>query len=376
MRVGISSVGRAWLVAALAGLVLNANGAVARWGKDYLPNVEVVTQDGNKVRFYDDVLKDKITVISFIYTTCRDICPLITARMAQVYQQLGAAAGRDVHFVSISIDPENDTPEKMKEHAEAFRSDPNWLFLTGEKANVDLVRHKLGERSRKLTEHAAQVMLYNDRTGEWSRDSAFADLGALALAIRSMDPAWQAATGGSGQHAAHLRQSDAKMSADLPGQALFVKACAACHTIGQGDRVGPDLKDVSQRRERSWLLRFVGTPSRLHAEKDPTALALAAAFPKVRMPNLQMSDADVVDLLSYIDARSFAAVAPGGHAGHAEHDHAAGHKHGHSAHEVQTGGAGSHDHAAHAQQSHDHSGHHGSHAHGPSGTNAPAAATR
>lgn len=358
-------IGRAWLTAAVAaGLTLAAGVAEARWGKDYLPNVEVVKQDGKRVRFYDDVLKDKITVISFIYTTCRDICPLITARMAQVYEQLGAAAGRDVHFVSISIDPENDTPEKMKEHAEAFRSDPNWLFLTGEKANIDLVRHKLGERSRKLTEHAAQVMLYNDRTGEWSRDSAFADLGALALAIRSMDPAWRATTGGSGQHAAHLRQSDAKMSSDLPGQALFVKACAACHTIGQGDRVGPDLKDVSQRREKSWLMRFVRTPSRLHAEKDPTALALAAAYPKVRMPNLQMSDADVVDLLSYIDARSFAAAAPEGHAGHAGHDQAA---HGHSAHQHPHG---SHDHTAHSE--HGHHANHG-HGHGHPGAGAPAA---
>lgn len=280
--------------------------ASSRWGKDYLPNVTLVTQEGKSVRFYDDVLAGKIVVISFIYATCRDICPLITARLAQVYESLGEAAGREIHFVSISIDPLNDTPAKLKQHADAFRSDQKWLFLTGTKVNIDLVRHKLGERSRALSEHAANVMLYNDHTGAWSRDSAFADAGALAFAIRSMNPDWRdtsatsAAVGGG--------RVEASKSKEWPGQSLFVKACASCHTIGQGDRVGPDLHGVTARRERTWLSEFIQHPSRLHANQDPTALALAAAYPKIRMPNLQVSPSDVNDLLAYIDARTYKAT--------------------------------------------------------------------
>jgi cytochrome oxidase Cu insertion factor (SCO1/SenC/PrrC family) len=131
------------LLALLCALnVVSSKGAEAksRWGKDYLPNVELTTQEGQQVRFYDDVIRGKRVVISFIFTSCRDICPLITARMAQIYEQLGEAAGRDVHFVSISIDPVTDTPARLKDHADAFRSDPRWLFLTGKPENINIVR--------------------------------------------------------------------------------------------------------------------------------------------------------------------------------------------------------------------------------------------
>ena len=81
-----------------------------RWGKDYVPNVPVVTQDGKTLNFYDDLIKDKIVVFSFIYTSCKDICPLATARLAEVQDKLGDRIGRDIFFYSISIDPEHDTP--------------------------------------------------------------------------------------------------------------------------------------------------------------------------------------------------------------------------------------------------------------------------
>lgn len=362
---------RAAVAVAAAGLLLAMQAAApalakSRWGKDYLPNVELVTQEGKTVRLYDDVFKGKIVVVGFIYTTCLDICPLITARMAQVYEQLGEAAGRDIHFVSISIDPVTDTPEKLKTHAEAFRSDPNWVFLTGDPKNIELVRYKLGERSRKLSEHQGMVMLYNDRTGEWSRDSVFADLGALEIAIRSMDPKWRDST---------VRAAEAQLAApatgtgaahpvvDLPGQALFVKACASCHTIGHGDRVGPDLRDVSARRERAWLLRFMQKPATLHAGKDPIALALAAAYPKVRMPNLKLSASDATDLLSYLDARSFAVTEGGKRNAANGQGHAAHHHHGHGGH-VHSPSGGNGQHSGHEGHGTDHgrhgyeSGHH------------------
>ncbi|MBU1212264.1 MAG: SCO family protein [Alphaproteobacteria bacterium] len=306
------------------GVATDRTAHAARWGKDYLPNVELVTQDGKTVRFYDDVVKGKLIVFSFIYTTCRDICPLITARLAQVYDKLGDVAGRDVHFVSISIDPENDTPALMKEHADTFRDDPRWLFLTGTPENVGKVRYKLGERSRKLTEHGAMIMMFNDLTGEWSRDSAFGDLGAVVLSIRAMKPEWRDRPV---EIAANPSPGAAPATAELPGQALFVKACASCHTVGAGVRVGPDLKGLTERRERAWLHRFIKSPKTLHAQKDPVALALAREYPTVRMPNLLLSSNDVDDLLAYLEFRSFAAEAPAG--GHA-HDHATAHAAGHA----------------------------------------------
>jgi protein SCO1/2 len=85
-----------------------------RWGPDYFPNVELTTQDGATVHFYDDLLKGKMVVIELIYTHCVDACPLETARLAQVQRLLGDRVGKEIFFYSISIDPEHDTPAELK----------------------------------------------------------------------------------------------------------------------------------------------------------------------------------------------------------------------------------------------------------------------
>ena len=78
------------LLAVLAMSCLSAIGAQARWGKGYLPNATVITHDGKTLQFYDDLIKDKIFVISFLFTTCKDICPLATARLS--YWRAGVPA--------------------------------------------------------------------------------------------------------------------------------------------------------------------------------------------------------------------------------------------------------------------------------------------
>src|SRR5215467_942350 len=96
----------------------------ARWGANYFPNVVLVTQDGTKVRFYDDVIKGKIVVIDLIYTHCVDACPLETARLVQVQKMLGERVGKDIFFYSISIDPKHDTPKVLKEYAAKYHVGP------------------------------------------------------------------------------------------------------------------------------------------------------------------------------------------------------------------------------------------------------------
>src|SRR6516165_9515855 len=86
----------------------------SHWGGGYIPNLPVVDQDGNRFRFYDDLIKGKKVIVSFIFTSCSDICPLTTARMAQLQARLGQAVGRDVFMYSITIDPEHDGPEELK----------------------------------------------------------------------------------------------------------------------------------------------------------------------------------------------------------------------------------------------------------------------
>ena len=94
----------------------------------------------------------------------------------------------------------------------------------------------------------------------------------------------------------------------MPGQALFVKTCGACHTVGGGGRVGPDLGgEVTTRRTRDWLTSYIMEPEKLRARQDPVALSLAAKYPAVRMPNLGLSEFDSSDVIAYIEAMTYAA---------------------------------------------------------------------
>ena len=110
---------------------------------------------------------------------------------------------------------------------------------------------------------------------------------------------------------------------NLPGQALFVKTCGACHTVGKGRQVGPDLTGVTTRRTRDWLVSYIMEPEKVRAKRDPAALSLAAQYPTVRMPNLGLSELDSGDVLAYIDAMTYAANAE--KASPAAHHH--GHRH-------------------------------------------------
>src|SRR6185369_16056859 len=117
-------------LAAVMGVALCAAGVAraappgSKWNAAYFGNAELVTQDGRTVRLYDDLLRGKIVVVSFVFTRCTKQCGLITASLARVQRLLGDRMGKDVFFYSISIDPERDTPAVLKEYATAFRAGP------------------------------------------------------------------------------------------------------------------------------------------------------------------------------------------------------------------------------------------------------------
>jgi protein SCO1 len=275
-----------------------ANGSP--WGANYFPNVELTTQEGRRVRFYDDLLKDKIVAIDLIYTHCKDECPLETARLAQVQRLLGDRVGKDIFFYSISLDPERDTPEALKAFAERYHAGPGWLFLTGKEKDIELISKKLGLYSPDWGRdgHTADLMIGNVATGQWMRNSATDNPRFLALMIGNFLTGWKNRkpdTAKSYAEAPHLNVSQ--------GQYLFATRCAACHTIGHGDIIGPDLRGVIQTRERAWLARFIKMPDQLLAEGDPLATALFAKYKEVRMPNLRLGDGDVDALIDYMGAQ-------------------------------------------------------------------------
>ena len=292
-------------MAVLAAAAIAATGTLhaqdGRRGANYFPNLPVVTQDGKTLKFYDDVIKGKIVLVSFIYTNCPDICPLTTARIAQVEEKLGDLVGRDIFLVSMTVDPERDSPERLKSFADAFGAGPGWLFLTGKPDDIRAINASLGDKSRTLSEHRNEIVLGNDATGEWARNTVFGDLDRLIMDIHAMDPKWRDQV----RSPTYNEASNTGYALDLrQGQTLFKKICAPCHTIGVGDRVGPDLRGVTERREHAWLESFIMHPDMTRARKDPVALSLVAKFPGVRMPALGVAEADATDLIAYLQTET------------------------------------------------------------------------
>jgi len=283
----------------------------SRWGANYFPNVELITQDGRRVKFYDDLLKGKIVVIDLIYTHCVDSCPLETARLVQVQRMLGDRMGKDVFFYSITLDPKRDTPEVLKAYAEKYHAGPGWLFLTGKKEDIELISKKTGLYSdpdpSSRDGHTPSVLLGNEATGQWMRNSATDNPRFLSILIGDWLNSWKY----SASKAAKSYAEATPMRLDA-GQYVFASHCAACHTVGHGDKIGPDLEGVTTARTHGWLTRFIQTPDRMLAEKDPVAVALFQRYKGVQMPNLRLGDGDINAILNYIERETAT------HRGHAE----------------------------------------------------------
>ena len=110
----------------------------------HLPNVQLITQDGNKVRFYDDLVKDRRVVIQFMFARCKDICPIITHHLVEVQRILRDRVGSDIFFYSITLSPEEDSPRDLKAYARMHGVGPGWTFLTGKPDDILLLRKSLG----------------------------------------------------------------------------------------------------------------------------------------------------------------------------------------------------------------------------------------
>ena len=172
----------AWTILAVGGLLLTPfiaadasmtdaeRFAAESKARDYFTNLEVIDQDGNRLRFYDDVLKDKVVAINFIFTNCQGACPLMTQNLSMVRDMLGVELGTDIHFVSISIDPVRDTPAAMKEFAETHRADQDgWRFVTGNPDNLAAIVKRLGQYTDDVEAHSTLLIAANVRTAHWTK---------------------------------------------------------------------------------------------------------------------------------------------------------------------------------------------------------------
>ena len=158
------------------------------------PNVTLYTHEGEAVRFYDDLIRDKVVAINMMYADCAGICPVATANLLQVQRMLGERAGRDVYMYSITLQPELDTPKGLKQYAERHGIKAGWKFLTGAPVDIELVRYRLGffDRDENIDNikenHTGMIRIGNDSLNRWSMAPALAEPLQIMATINHLDP--------------------------------------------------------------------------------------------------------------------------------------------------------------------------------------------
>ena len=163
---------------------LAAPAGPASAARKYFTDVELVDQDGKAHRLYSDLLQGRTVVIAAFFTACNGACPVMAEKLAGLQQWLGDRLGKDVYLLSVSVDPQTDTPARLKQYAVRLGARPGWFFLTGKKENVDWALYKLGHYVEHKEDHSNLLILGNESTGLWKKVFGLAPSEDL---IRSLD---------------------------------------------------------------------------------------------------------------------------------------------------------------------------------------------
>src|SRR5690242_3342440 len=157
----------------------------------HLPNVELITQDNQKVRFYVDLVKDKRVVIQFMFARCKDICPVITHHLAEVQRLLEGRVGSDIFFYSITLSPEEDSPRDLKDFAKKHGAGPGWTFLTGKPDDILRLRKSLGffyndpKEDADRNNHSGMLVVGTEPLMRWAMCQGGADPKWIATVIQT-----------------------------------------------------------------------------------------------------------------------------------------------------------------------------------------------
>ena len=160
--------------------------------QQHLPNVPLVTHEGKPVRFYDDLVKGKIVTMNFFYTRCDEICPGVTANLAQVQKLLGADFGTKVQMYSLSLKPEEDDVPTIRKYREMFHAQEGWTFLTGKPEHMEEIRRGIGFKypepaiDKDKTQHIGNVRYGNEPLMLWAACPGLANAKYLAETISWM----------------------------------------------------------------------------------------------------------------------------------------------------------------------------------------------
>lgn len=166
---------------------------MASTGRTRFPNVPLLTHEGRQVRFYDDLVRGKVVAINMMYAQCTNSCPATTANLRLVQKMLGERAGRDVHLYSLTLQPELDSPERLREFVELNRIGPGWQFLTGARADIEQLRRALGfydvDPVVDLNDlsHTGMLRIGNDALDRWTMAPSLTDPEQILSTINHVD---------------------------------------------------------------------------------------------------------------------------------------------------------------------------------------------
>jgi protein SCO1/2 len=152
----------------------------------YFGSAVLTDQNGEKLRLYDDLLKGKVVVVNAFFSSCQGVCSVIMPKLAELQAVAGDRLGKDVSFLSISVDPLTDTPAKLKIYAQGLHAKPGWHFLTGDREAVEQALGKFGQYVEVREDHSNLLIMGNDRTGLWKKVLGLAQNEDIAASFRSV----------------------------------------------------------------------------------------------------------------------------------------------------------------------------------------------
>lgn len=152
----------------------------------YFTDVELINQNGERMRFYSDLLQGKVVIINSFFATCQGSCLPLNQNLAKVQEALGERLAKDVFILSISVDPTVDTPPNLKQYAKKLQARPGWFFLTGQKENVEFALKKIGQFVPDKQDHLNIFIIGNERTGLWKKAFGLAKSEELMKVVESV----------------------------------------------------------------------------------------------------------------------------------------------------------------------------------------------
>jgi protein SCO1/2 len=163
-----------------------APSATASAAQKYFTDVELINQNGERMRLYSDVLKNHVVVVNAFFATCQGSCLPMNRNLEKLQAAFKERMGKDLYIVSISVDPTVDTPQALKEYAKKLNAAPGRLFLTGKKENVDWALYKLGQYVEQREQHTNIFIIGNERTGLWKKAFGLAQADELVKIVESV----------------------------------------------------------------------------------------------------------------------------------------------------------------------------------------------